>query len=41
MNFFQEATDNIDNLEQELLGPDYKYFKQIYYPTTDWNEFQW
>ena len=29
MNFFQKAKDDVDKLEQELLGPDYKYFKQV------------
>ena len=33
MNFFEKALKDVDNLEQELLGPDYKYFKQINTPS--------
>ena len=33
MNFFDKALKDVDNLEQELLGPDYKYFKQINTPS--------
>ena len=31
-NFFQKALGDVDNLEQELLGPDYNYTKQIKTP---------
>jgi hypothetical protein len=33
MNFFDKALNDVDNLEQELLGPDYKYFKQVKMPS--------
>ena len=32
-NFFQEALENADGLEQKLLGPDYAYYKQIKNPS--------
>ena len=28
-NFFQDVMGNLDDVQQKLLGPDYKYFKQI------------
>ena len=28
-NFFQQAQTNVKGLEEELLGPDYQYFKFI------------
>jgi hypothetical protein len=31
-NFFQQALGNVQDLENELLGPDYAYYKQIYAP---------
>ena len=31
-NFFQDVMGDLDNVEQELLGPDYQYFKQIKTP---------
>lgn len=32
-NFFQDVLGDLDNVEQELLGPDYKYFKYIKTPS--------
>ena len=32
-NFFEQALNNADQLEQELLGPDYAYYKQIKNPS--------
>ena len=32
-NFFSDVLGNLDNVEQDLLGPDYKYFKQIKTPS--------
>jgi hypothetical protein len=32
-NFFQDVMGNLDDLEQEMLGPDYQYFKQIKTPS--------
>jgi hypothetical protein len=32
-NFFNDVLGNLDNVEQDLLGPDYKYFKQIKTPS--------
>jgi hypothetical protein len=32
-NFFQDVMGNLDNVQQELLGPDYKYFKNIKTPS--------
>ena len=32
-NFFDKALGDIDGLEQDLLGPDYSYFKQINSPS--------
>lgn len=32
-NFFEQALSNADKLEQELLGPDYAYYKQIKNPS--------
>ena len=31
-NFFEDVMNDIDAVEQDLLGPDYKYFKQINTP---------
>ena len=31
-NFFQDVLGDLDNVEQELLGPDYQYFKHIKTP---------
>jgi hypothetical protein len=31
--FFQEVMGNLDDVQEKLLGPDYKYFKQIKTPT--------
>jgi hypothetical protein len=31
-NFFTDVVGDLDNLEQDLLGPDYKYWKQIKTP---------
>jgi hypothetical protein len=31
-NFFQDVLGDLDSVEQELLGPDYQYFKQIKTP---------
>lgn len=31
-NFFTEVVDDLDGLEQKLLGPDYAYYKQIKAP---------
>jgi hypothetical protein len=31
-NFFQDVMGDLDNVEQELLGPDYAYFKHIKTP---------
>ena len=31
-NFFKDVLGDLDNVEQTLLGPDYKYFKQIKTP---------
>ena len=31
-NFFEDVVGNLDKLEQELLGPDYAYYKQIKTP---------
>jgi len=31
--FFQDVMGNLDDVQQKLLGPDYKYFKQIKTPT--------
>ena len=31
-NFFEKAQSNVKNLEEELLGPDYQYFKFIKAP---------
>ena len=31
-NFFQDVLGDLDNVEQDLLGPDYQYFKQIKTP---------
>jgi len=31
-NFFKDVVSDLDNLEQDLLGPDYKYWKQIKTP---------
>ena len=33
MNFFDEALNDVNNLEKHLFGPDYKYFKQIKMPS--------
>lgn len=32
-NFFQDVMGNLDDVQQKLLGPDYKYFKQIKTPS--------
>ena len=32
-NFFQDVMGNLDDLEQEMLGPDYQYYNQIKTPT--------
>lgn len=32
-NLFKDVMGDLDNVEQELLGPDYQYFKQIKTPT--------
>ena len=32
-NFFQDVMGNLDNVQQELLGPDYQYFKNIKTPS--------
>lgn len=32
-NFFQKVATDIDSLEQEFLGPDYKYYENINNPT--------
>ena len=32
-NFFQDVMGNLDNVQQKMLGPDYKYFKQIKTPS--------
>ena len=32
-NFFQQALDDVENLEESLLGPDYQYYKFIKAPT--------
>lgn len=32
-DFFQQALSNADKLEQDLLGPDYAYYKQIKNPS--------
>ena len=32
-NFFQDVMGDLDNVEQDLLGPDYQYFKQIKTPS--------
>ena len=32
-NFFDKALTDVKQLEQELLGPDYSYWQQIYSPT--------
>jgi hypothetical protein len=32
-NFFQDVMGNLNDLEEEVLGPDYQYFKQIKTPT--------
>jgi hypothetical protein len=32
-NFFEEVLDNVTEVEEELLGPDYKYYDQIKSPT--------
>ena len=32
-NFFQDVLGDLDSVEQDLLGPDYQYFKQIKTPT--------
>jgi len=32
-NFFEDALDDVDSLEQELLGPDYDYYKFIKSPS--------
>lgn len=46
-NLFQEVLGDLDNVEQELLGPDYQYFKQIRTPgelgcpaAEDWTHWQ-
>jgi hypothetical protein len=31
-NFFQDVMGDLDNVEEEFLGPDYQYFKQIKTP---------
>ena len=31
--FFQEVMGNLDDVQEKLLGPDYKYFKQIKTPS--------
>jgi hypothetical protein len=31
--FFQDVMGNLDDVQQKLLGPDYKYFKQIKTPS--------
>ena len=31
-NFFKEVVNDLDSVEQELLGPDYQYWKQIKQP---------
>jgi len=31
-NFFTDVIGDLDNLEQDLLGPNYKYWKQIKTP---------
>ena len=33
MNFFNDVLNDLDSLEQTLLGPDYKYYKQIKAPS--------
>jgi len=33
MTFFDKALNDVNKLEEDLLGPDYKYFKQIYMPS--------
>jgi hypothetical protein len=32
-NFFDDVLGNLDDVEEKLLGPDYKYFKQIKTPS--------
>ena len=32
-NFFEKVATNMDNVEQEFLGPDYKYYKFIKSPS--------
>lgn len=32
-NFFQDVMGNLDGVQEKLLGPDYKYFKQIKTPS--------
>lgn len=32
-NFFQKAIDDLDSLEEEILGPDYPYYKYIKSPS--------
>ncbi len=32
-DFFTEVVDDLDGLQQKLLGPDYEYYKQIKAPT--------
>ena len=31
-NFFTEVLNDLDGLEQDLLGPDYSYYKEIKSP---------
>jgi len=31
-NFFEEALDDVDSLQQKLLGPNYEYWKQVSTP---------
>ena len=31
-NFFKEIVNDLDSVEQDLLGPDYQYWKQIKQP---------
>ena len=33
MSFFDNALNDLDKLEEEILGPDYNYFKFIKSPT--------
>jgi len=33
MNFFEKALNDVDSLENDLLGPDYAYYKQINSPS--------